>query len=97
MSEPIKHLEDGSKGVFYIGKPGKFQAELSYTLAGPNKMIIDHTRVDDSLRGQGIAQQLVERAVAFARDKKFKVLPLCPYANGQFKRHPEWQDIYINV
>lgn len=97
MSESIKHLQAGSKGAFYLGKPGKFQAELSYTLAGSTKMIIDHTRVDDSLRGQGIAQQLVERAVAFAREKNLKVLPLCPYANGQFKKHPEWNDLYLNV
>lgn len=28
-----------------------------------------------------------------ARREGFKILPLCPFAKGQFERHPEWRDV----
>ena len=93
----IRQLEEGSKGVFYVGRPGRFQAELSYSLASPNKMIIDHTRVNDDLRGKGIALRLVERAVEHARINNLRIIPLCPYTNAQFRKHPEWQDLYLAI
>jgi len=27
------------------------------------------------------------------RREGFKILPLCPFAKGQFERHPEWRDV----
>ena len=36
---------------------------------------------------------LVKRAVKDARERGWKVTPLCSYAAVQFRRHEEWQDL----
>ncbi len=55
--------------------------------------IIDHTEVDPSYGGQGIAANLVKAVADAARAAKVKVLPLCPYAKREFERKPEYQDL----
>ena len=42
---------------------------------------IDHTFVDDSLRGQGIGSKLVEEAVSTIKEKGAKVQATCPFAS----------------
>jgi predicted GNAT family acetyltransferase len=50
----IRHKDDGKKGEFYIGEDGHHLAEMAYTWAGENMLIIDHTLVEDELRGQSV-------------------------------------------
>ena len=40
-----------------------------------------------------IGLKLVERGVADARAAGRKIIPLCPFAAAQFRRHPEWADV----
>lgn len=67
--------------------------ELVYSWAGKDKFIIEHTEVDDLYSGKGIGKQLVMKAVEFARNKKVKIIPLCPYAKSLFNRIPEIGDV----
>ena len=69
------------------------EAEMTFSRASATLIIIDHTSVPDALRGRGIGQILVEQAVADARREGFRIIPLCPFAKGQFERHPEWRDV----
>lgn len=89
----IQHTEEGSKGTFYIEKNGKQLAEMTYSRAGDDLLIIDHTQVDDELRGKGIGQDLVHAAVSYARSHHFKILPLCPFAKSVFKKEKDLQDV----
>jgi predicted GNAT family acetyltransferase len=41
----------------------------------------------------GVAKTLVDRLIADARSKGFKIIPLCPYVKSQYLRHPEWSDV----
>ena len=50
----IKHRENGAKGEFYVGEDGHHLAEMTYSWAGEDKFIIDHTHVEDELRGQNV-------------------------------------------
>lgn len=88
----IKHEDNGKKGKFYIEIEGKQEAEMTYTYAGKDKMIIDHTEVSEKLKGQGIGYKLVEAAVDFMRTNHIKVIPLCPFANAVFKKKTEYSD-----
>ena len=42
---------------------------------------IDHTFVDDSLRGQGIGSKLVEEAVNTIKERGAKIQATCPFAS----------------
>jgi uncharacterized protein len=88
----IQHKQIGGKGMFYVGHDGAILAELVYTKTADNKMIIEHTEVDDSLGGKGVGQQLVHTAVEYARTHNMKIIPLCPFAKALFDKKPEWQD-----
>lgn len=89
----IKHRLVGTKGVFYVDGNQGFLAEMVYTKPSPDKIIIEHTDVNDELRGQNVGYQLVHAAVEYARKHGIKIIPLCPFANSVFKKKPEFADV----
>lgn len=89
----VKQEDDGKHGEFFIKVNGEKLAKMTYTWAGPDKFIIDHTEVNDKLRGRGAGKQLVIKSVGFARDNNKKILPLCPFANSVFMKVPEIRDV----
>lgn len=89
----VKHKEIGSKGIFYIEENGEKLAEMTYSKAGEMLIIIDHTEVNEKLKGKGAGKQLVQAAVDFAREHKIKILPLCPFAKAVFDKTPEYNDV----
>ena len=88
----IKNQNDGHRGHFFIKDKGKEIALMHYTLAGPGKMIIDHTEVNETYEGKGLGLQLVKAGVAYARENHMKILPLCPFAKKMFDITPEFAD-----
>jgi predicted GNAT family acetyltransferase len=66
---------------------------MTYTMAGEQRAIIDHTTVDDALRGTGAGKKLVEAAVLWARAERKKILPLCPFAKSVFDKTPAYADV----
>ena len=89
----IRHEITEKKGRFVYEVNGMEKAEMNYSHAGDDKIIIDHTEVDVSLKGQGVGYKLVEASVNYARDKQIKILPLCPFANAVFKKKKEYSDV----
>jgi uncharacterized protein len=92
MDDAVSHVPAGHKGAFVIERGGRRLAEMTYSMAG-QKMIIDHTQVDDALRGTGAGRRLVLAAVEHARAGKKTVLPLCPFAKSVFDKTPELRDV----
>ena len=92
-SAPIELEDRGSKGRYFLRSPAGDEAEMTFTTVGEHQIIIDHTEVPDAFRGQGIGVKLVQRAVDDARSSGKKIIPLCPFAAAQFRRHPEWADV----
>jgi hypothetical protein len=88
----IEHQRSGHRGAFVWMRDGARLAELTYTVAA-TRVIIDHTQVDDALRGTGAGRKLVEAAVAWARAENQKMLPLCPFARSVFDKTPEYSDV----
>ena len=82
----IKHEQNQSKGAFYVEEEGIRLAELEYSMANENLLIINHTEVDELLKGKNIGNQLVNIAADFARANHYKIFPLCPFANAVMKK-----------
>ncbi|MFA7204496.1 MAG: GNAT family N-acetyltransferase [Candidatus Caldatribacteriota bacterium] len=78
---------------FMNDENGKMVAEITYSMSD-KIIIIDHTFVDPSLRGQGIASKLVDSVVELAKKENKKIIPLCPYAKKQFENSEAYQKIW---
>ena len=67
----MQHTDNGQKGEFFkADASGKRMAEISYIWRDDSTIDANHTWVDDSLQGQGVARQLLDTLVGFARKKK---------------------------
>ena len=91
----IKHLELKDRGAFVIKRDHERVAELTYKRED-DTINIDHTEVDESLRGQHVGQKLVDEAVKFARENNLKITAACPYASKVLSRNSEFSDVYVS-
>jgi predicted GNAT family acetyltransferase len=89
----IQNKKVGNKGMFYVGQDGAILAEMVYNMPSPDKMVIEHTEVDDSLAGKGVGKQLVGTAVEYARANGIKIVPMCPFAKSVLEKVKDWQDV----
>lgn len=78
---------------FYMGDKSHPQAEITFVSKGDDELSIDHTFVDNSLRGQGLAQKLVDAVADFARSEGKKLSATCPYAVKRLETDEKYADI----
>lgn len=91
----VQLSENDNKGQAYVENDSRVVAEMTYSKAGEVKIIIDHTEVDPSLKGQGVGRQLLDKVVSMAREKGIKILPLCPFAHAMFRRDASLKDVWV--
>ncbi len=89
----IQHKREGQDGIFYIQKNEGVLAEMTYHIKGENTMVIDHTEVDESLRGRNIGFELVKEGVEYARKEGLKIVPVCKFAKSIFEKKEELRDV----
>jgi uncharacterized protein len=89
--DTIRH--DTASSHFEIDT-GKTTALIEYVRAG-GRVTFVHTYVPPELRGQGLAEQMVRAALAWARSEKLKVVPQCTYTARFIERHPEYADLLV--
>jgi uncharacterized protein len=90
----IDHLEEGGRGAFFVERDDVRLAEMTYSRADEKLIIVDHTFVDERLRGLGVARKLLDALVAWARASGTQVMATCPYAKAQFEKDASIRDIY---
>lgn len=75
--------------IYAKDQSGNIVAEVTFpTIDGVST--IDHTFVDPSMRGEGIASKLVKLAADKILSEGNKIAATCSYAVAWFKRHPEY-------
>lgn len=67
-------------------------AIAEYTLP-EGKIVFTHTEVPPAHEGQGIGTALVRFALASARERGLRVIPICPFFAAYIKKHAEEQDL----
>lgn len=87
------HQTNSKGGAFTYEVDDKKVAEMVYYNSTDKTIIIDHTDVDESLKGQGIGKKLLSQLVAYVRENQIKVIPFCTFAKATLEKTPEWQDI----
>ena len=78
--------------IFALDEQGKLVAEVTFPFS-EGVADIDHTFVDQSLRGQGVAGQLLDAAVRQIRMEGLRAKATCSYAAKWFKEHPDQSDL----
>lgn len=87
----IQQFNRESKGHFKAVENGKEAGIMTYSWAGKDKFIIDHTDVSPEFKGKNVGKQLVMAAVNYAKENNVKIIPLCPFAKSVFDKTPEIQ------
>ena len=67
-------------------------AIATYRLDG-DVITFEHTVVPEALRGQGIARELVEFALASVRQRGLKVVPQCEVFFAYMRKHAQTHDL----
>jgi predicted GNAT family acetyltransferase len=82
-NKPLSHFElDVEDAVAFA----------NYRLA-PGVVIITHTETPRSLRGRGVASQLVHGALELTRAEDKKVVAGCGFVADYLRKHPEFSDL----
>lgn len=90
----IENKLEENVGEFFYQEGEKVLAKMTYIIDTDEKtMTINHTQVDETLKGRGIGALLVEKGILFARRNNYKIVPLCPFVATLINRKPEWQDV----
>jgi predicted GNAT family acetyltransferase len=92
----VEQFNREKKGHFTASEEGVEAGRMTYSWAGEDKFIIDHTEVSPDFSGRGVGKILVMEAVKYARENNLKILPLCPFAKSVFDKTPEIQDVLWN-
>lgn len=89
--EPL--VKERQKLIVITLAPGK-SSYLRYRVEG-DKMYVDEVYTPEEFRGRGLASKLMEAAVAYAKEKKLRVVPVCSYARRYLEARPELRDSLI--
>lgn len=93
FGKPKAATQQVTNGRFEIESNGSV-AYLEYSLAGKVLELI-HTEVPESMRGKGVAAELAQSALQWAREHGAKVDVVCPLVAGYMKKHPEYSDLLL--
>ena len=89
----VKLKEEQTKGFAMARENGKRAGVMTYSIAGTDLIIIDHTEVEPAFEGKGVGKELLYKIVDMAREKSVKIIPLCPFAASMFKRLDDIKDV----
>ena len=89
----IARAEEEGRGAFFVERQGIRLAEMTYSRVSDNLVIVDHTEVNDKLRGLGVGRKLLDALVSWARESHTKIIATCPYAKAQFERDASIRDV----
>jgi uncharacterized protein len=80
----------------------RFEIDLgdgSFAIADYNllhdRIVFTHTEVPPAHAGQGLGTKLIQFALASARTRGLKVIPICPFFAAYIKAHAEEQDLLM--
>lgn len=89
----IEQLNGESKGYFKATAEGREAGRMTYSWAGKDRFIIDHTEVNPEFKGKNVGNQLLNAAVNFARENHIRIIPLCPFARSVFDKNEDIRDV----
>ena len=93
MEVNVKHDKDNQEFSVQLEED---QAELAYAMPREDVMDFQHTFVPEDFRGKGVANKLIQTALEYAQDNKFKVIASCPTVAAYIRRHKQYEGLLDN-
>lgn len=90
----IEIVKVPDSGRYEVRSQGRVVGVADYRRVG-DVVVLPHTEVDRSLRGQGVAARLVAFALDDVRAQGLRVDPQCWYVADYLDRHPEYADLTV--
>lgn len=90
--ESYQVRENPEQHRFEIDLGDESVAIAEYNLAA-GKIVFTHTEVPPAHEGKGIGSTLIRAGLAAARERKLKVIPICPFFAAYVKKHSDVQDL----
>lgn len=72
---------------------GDESAYIEYDDSEEGTLDLRHTIVPEEHEGKGIGSALARQVLDYAREKKLRVVPTCPFIASWITRNPEYQDV----
>jgi len=83
--------------TIYLDGKGNTLGEVDYPYISSNVVDVNHTYVDMSLRGKGIASLLLTNALNYFRENNIKVKCSCSYAIKWISNHKEYSYLVVDL
>jgi uncharacterized protein len=83
---------DDARRKYYADVEGH-QALIRFAPAGDRTLDFQHTWVAPELRGRGIGEALVRRALDDVRAHGERIVATCPFVKAFLAKHPEYQEL----
>lgn len=82
------------ENIFFAGEDElNPEAEIVFYIDDDGDYVIEHTEVQDSLKGQGAGSQLVDTMVEFAKQEDKKITANCPFAKSVIEKNNEYKQM----
>ena len=57
------------------------------------KLFLIHTQVPPALEGKGVGSAIVQKALQYAKDNNYPIVPICPFVQRYLAKHKEWNEL----
>jgi predicted GNAT family acetyltransferase len=84
--------DDPERSRYELLLDGEVAVVADYRREG-GRVSFTHTGTEPRLRGRGLAGQLIERALAEAKEAGDEVLPYCSFVSDYIADHPEYLEL----
>ncbi|NLC05142.1 MAG: N-acetyltransferase [Erysipelothrix sp.] len=82
----VKHISQDNKGAFIAYIDDQQAGMMTYSVAGEDKIIADHTEVEDNFRMRGVGEELFKALIEHVKTNNIKVIPICPFVKSRFEK-----------
>lgn len=83
--------------IYALDDKKELLAEITFVSKSENEVVIDHTYVNPSLRGQGVAGKMMEVMMSYIQENNLKTTATCSYADSWLEKNKErFQELIAN-
>jgi predicted GNAT family acetyltransferase len=94
LSLRVEAEETPSSGQLMLkDRAGNELGHMQYRREGGSVIVIEHTEVDGTLRGQQGGRRFFDAMVEWARKRGLRVRSECPFTTSMFDRTPSAHDV----